>query len=623
MLETRANILLVDDRAANLVVLNALLEPLGHPIYEAKSGTDALKLLLQHDFAVILLDVQLPDIDGFEAAALIKNREKTRHIPIIFITAINTDPRHIFQGYGAGAVDYISKPFNPEILKSKVAVFVDLYVKTEQIKAQAELIRLNELREQELTLEKRHLIEISESQAKLRQFKATLDATLDCVMIFDEVSHRLVYANRGALQQLAYSEADLFQLTPMEICSGLPDCDFEETLNEIQNGERHALTFETNHIRIDGTEIPVEVLVQYIRPGEGLRGRFTWIARNIAERKRAEAEIAAAYERERRIAEVLQRSFLMSPPESAFPGISLFTVYEAAWDEANLGGDFFDAFLIGPETVAMVVGDVTGKGLQAAARTAEVKYSLRAYLRDGADPSKAMQALNRTLVNQWDDPDVHAFICLSLVIWDAASRTLVCSSAGCDAPVVIRTDGHYEPVEARGLPLGIDIESEYGVAKMELAAGDTIVMVTDGIMEARGSDGMFGDSAFSHCIVTAASGGTHGVRQVARSILAEAKRFAGGQLQDDACLLVARVVNHEAYPSPSLPSREGAKETNDVHVSSIAVDAGRHTAVGSGALAIVPGGNLPDSATTVVPRSKVATGTLTAKPRIHRKQATQ
>ena len=554
----QANILIVDDRASNLTVLEALLEPLGHPIYRANNGAEALKLLLQHDFAVILLDVQLPDIDGFEAAQLIKERERTRYVPIIFITAINTDPRYVFRGYSTGAVDYIAKPFNPDVLKSKVSVFIELYIKTEQIKIQAEQLLENRLDEQHRTLERRHHNALTASEARLSQFKATLDATLDCVMIFDEVSHVLIYANRGALQLLDYTLDELLQMKPMEICSGLPDADFDETLNEIQTGDRHALTFETSHIRKDGTPVPVEVLVQYIAPGGGYSGRYIWIARNITERKRAEAELAAAYERERRIAEVLQRSFLMSPPESAFPGLSLATLYEAAWDEANLGGDFFDAFQIGPDLVALVVGDVTGKGLQAAARTAEVKYSLRAYLRDGADAGEALRRLNRSLVTQWDDDGPHAFVCLSLVVWNATTCGITCASAGCEAPTILHKDGSWDMVDARGLPLGIDIASNYDVSHMELTNGESIVMVTDGIIEARSEAGMFGDLELSRTLESAAATVNLGVKRVAQSILDGAKEFAGGRLQDDACILVARVAGRP-QPRRRTSTRNGKR----------------------------------------------------------------
>ncbi len=144
-----AKILLVDDRPENLTALEAVLEPLGCPLVRASSGAEALKRLLIDDFALILLDVQMPGMDGFETALFIKERERSRYIPIIFITALSTDERHIYRGYSAGAVDYISKPYNPEILKSKVGVFIELYLKEQMIRRQAELIRLNDLREAE------------------------------------------------------------------------------------------------------------------------------------------------------------------------------------------------------------------------------------------------------------------------------------------------------------------------------------------------------------------------------------------------------------------------------------------------------------------------------------------
>ena len=138
----KAKILLVDDRPENLLALEAILSALDQTLVRAASGEEALKALLTDDFAVILLDVQMPGMDGFETAAHIKRRERTRDIPIIFLTAINHGPHHTFRGYAAGAVDYISKPFDPWVLRAKVSVFVELYMKNCQLKEQAALLRL-------------------------------------------------------------------------------------------------------------------------------------------------------------------------------------------------------------------------------------------------------------------------------------------------------------------------------------------------------------------------------------------------------------------------------------------------------------------------------------------------
>jgi signal transduction histidine kinase/CheY-like chemotaxis protein len=135
--EQSVNILLVDDRSENLLALEAMLEPLGQNLVRAKSGDEALKCLLRQDFAVILLDVQMPGLDGFETAKLIRGRERSAHTPIIFLTAINTSDIHISRGYAVGAVDYLLKPIVPEILISKVSVFVDLFRKAQKIERQA------------------------------------------------------------------------------------------------------------------------------------------------------------------------------------------------------------------------------------------------------------------------------------------------------------------------------------------------------------------------------------------------------------------------------------------------------------------------------------------------------
>lgn len=137
----KANILLVDDREENLIALEAILSSLDQNIIRARSGEEALRALLTNDFAVILLDIVMPGMDGFEIARAIKRRRKTREVPIIFLTAVDADPDYAFRGYAAGAVDYIAKPFDPWILRTKVSVFVELHRKNQQLREQSELLR--------------------------------------------------------------------------------------------------------------------------------------------------------------------------------------------------------------------------------------------------------------------------------------------------------------------------------------------------------------------------------------------------------------------------------------------------------------------------------------------------
>jgi PAS domain S-box-containing protein len=151
-----ANVLLVDDRRENLLALEAILEPLGQTLLFAGSGEDALRTLLKRDVALILLDVQMPGLDGFATASLIKERRRTKHIPIIFVTAISKEEEHVFRGYSTGAVDYIFKPFRPEVMRSKVSVFIELHEKNEQLRRQAEQLKEQELAELRRESEERY-----------------------------------------------------------------------------------------------------------------------------------------------------------------------------------------------------------------------------------------------------------------------------------------------------------------------------------------------------------------------------------------------------------------------------------------------------------------------------------
>ncbi len=193
----RVNLLLVDDVEENLVALRAILEPLDQNLVNARSGEEALRALLHDEFACILLDVQMPGLDGFETATLIKQRERTSHVPIIFLTALSKEEGHVFRGYSAGAVDYLFKPFEPELLRSKVAVFVDLHRKTKELERQAEL-----LRERELAQERR---------VREERYRQLADAMPQIVWTSDQHG-RVVYYNRRWFDYTGEATSDLSEL---------------------------------------------------------------------------------------------------------------------------------------------------------------------------------------------------------------------------------------------------------------------------------------------------------------------------------------------------------------------------------------------------------------------------
>ena len=196
----RANVLVADDRPANVLAIRQILEPLDHNIVTASSGEEVFRSLLTAEFAVILLDVQMPIMDGFEIAAHIKRREKTRHIPIIFLTAVNQEPSDIWQGYEAGAVDYLTKPVEPWVVRAKVAAFVDLWLEHKRLEQlRSELATADQRRQQALEINEgivqgiavaKMALELGDSERALDTLDRTLGAAKRVInhLLLDHVS---------------------------------------------------------------------------------------------------------------------------------------------------------------------------------------------------------------------------------------------------------------------------------------------------------------------------------------------------------------------------------------------------------------------------------------------------
>jgi hypothetical protein len=279
----RVKILLVDDTPENLVSLEAALDALGEELVLARSGKEALRHLLDDNFAAILLDVKMPDMDGFETAELIRSRPRSRHTPILFLTGYRSE-EHLFRGYDLGAVDFLFKPIVPEVLRSKVAVFVELSRKADLLQQQA-----TTLAEQAATL---HRAE--------QRFRSLLEAAPDAMVICRETGE-IILVNSRTESLFGYSRQELIN---EHVRLLVPEWKYDAILSAEDEflGTRVPLpgaSQELSGIGHDGSNFPIEISLSPLEVDEGLL--ITTAIRDITRRKRIEEERARAEEKIRQL----------------------------------------------------------------------------------------------------------------------------------------------------------------------------------------------------------------------------------------------------------------------------------------------------------------------------------
>jgi PAS domain S-box-containing protein len=264
---SQANILLVDDNEANLLALEAVLQPLGQELTKARSGEQALQFLTRKDFAVVLLDIRLGDMDGFEVAQSIRSQDRSRHTPIIFITAFESEDFAPAKAYTLGAVDYLVKPLVPEILRAKVEVFLALYQRTEQVRE----------------LQRRQTEQVRGELA------AIVESSEDAI-ISEDLQGIVTSWNKGAERLYGYVAEEMVGkpvsvLHPPDHSDELPDF-----LERLRRGERIE-PYQTVRLRKDDSRVDVSLSVSPIKNGQGTVIGAAKIARDIGPQKRLEHEL--------------------------------------------------------------------------------------------------------------------------------------------------------------------------------------------------------------------------------------------------------------------------------------------------------------------------------------------
>ena len=291
----------------------------------------------------------------------------------------------------------------------------------------------------------------------------------------------------------------------------------------------------------NGSEIWLRNIVTVERGIDGAILKRRCVMVDVTELKSDNFALTLESERNRGIAEALQYSMLWQQPEKLFPGLTVAAFYEPAAGDALVGGDFFDAFRLPNGSVMLAVGDVTGKGLKAATRTVETSFALRAFAHDYANPAETVRRLNEFICDfhQDDGDDAHySLIVLALAVFNAKTGAVQVVSAGAERPLIIRASGDVEEVDVRGLMLGIERSTSYTATDVMLEYGDTLILTTDGITEARKGGLFFGSDNLVEISRQAAGLGTP--HDTGKMILEAARAFSGGVLTDDVCLLLVK-----------------------------------------------------------------------------------
>jgi PAS domain S-box-containing protein len=323
---TKIPVLLVDDRQENLTALEDLLEDMELDIFKASSGNEALSLSLRHDFAIVLMDVRMPDMDGFEAAELMRANQKTCRLPIIFVTAAMKDADHQFKGYESGAFDYLLKPIEPTILRSKVKVFCELY--QQRLRLERHEQQLEALVSERTAALKTALDRLRESEGHFRDLLASVSSYTYSVVIADGRAVSTTHGP-GCLAVTGFSAADYAADHDLWFRMIHPE-DRQTVLDATQQvlNVQPATTFEHRIQHQDGSLRWVQTTLVPNASPEGQLLSYDGVISDITERKRAEEKIIGINEEledrvKQRTRELERQNYELEQMNKAFVGREL------------------------------------------------------------------------------------------------------------------------------------------------------------------------------------------------------------------------------------------------------------------------------------------------------------
>ncbi|WP_238007842.1 fused response regulator/phosphatase [Dactylosporangium sp. AC04546] len=460
-----ADILVVDDTPSKRYVITSWLRRDGHRVTEAATGTEALDLLARREVELVVLDVRLPDIDGFEVAERIKTDPRTSAVPVIHISATAVHVVDRTQGLTRGADAYLAEPIDPDELLATVRAMLRYY----RARRRAERLAGRLTRLVETTAAVNAATTLPELLRRAAEGTARVFDGPAAVAAASAPTGAIAVQvdGPGGEPHARPAWPDRFAEDPLDGAVGTE-------LFRQESGPWWPGAVWRVVARAKAGREPLHIAV----PAVGFGDDDADVLRQLGQATALAVEALRSYDEERRTALTLQRSML---PASlpVFPGYEIAVRYQPASDHASVGGDFYEVVAVEGHLVA-AIGDVAGHSLRAATIMAEVRHALRAYLAEGHAPGTTMDRLNRMMLRFL--PDEIATMCLLRI--DLATGEAHLANAGHPPPVRV-LDGRPELVEGRVALLGVAVPHDAEVA-FTLAPGEALVLVTDGLIEARG-----------------------------------------------------------------------------------------------------------------------------------------
>ena len=362
--------------------------------------------------------------------------------------------------------------------------------------------------------------------------------------IFVDTEGEVLLANSAARAYFEAPDGEDFskcvEKCRFETMSGRPMSRREEATSRALAGE----TLRDVRYRLispSGLERAISVSASAVSDSRGRVVGAATIFRDISERFEIERRRDELYQREHRIAQILQQALIPPKVPERIGDYAFAVQYKSALEEASVGGDFYDIYSLAHGRIAVLIGDVAGKGLEAAIRVAAARYSIRSYVYLDPRPGRVMTLANRALCR--DRLEQSGMLTAFFAVIDSRIGAVSYSNAGHERPLLITADGDWRSIRLPGLPLGISESIEYPEDSLRLNPGDRIVLVTDGITEARcrGSR-MFGVEGLLECVSRKLESS---IQELAAAIMDSAREYADGRLQDDSAVVVVEQCSGE------------------------------------------------------------------------------